>query len=234
MLNILKNKLKKFNKSVSPNHTLFYDKNNALYTNYTKEKNYNAIQNYHKMKEYNNVIHRQVSSKEWFGSVYSFNNSYIKGLVVLDSNLNKLLKSYCNMLLYKIKILFKRRRHNKSRYSANRLYVSRAELKHTTTKLIILFYTYNKQKSFLERSLRKIITLIRVYKLKKEKVTELTLAHLTSAYRNSILKIFKEYTVYKNKNFRKGGAIKGGVTFTFTFTNRLIHLIKDNFLISKK
>lgn len=233
MLNILKNKLKKF-KSVSPNHTLFYDKNNALYTNYTKEKNYNAIQNFHKMKEYNNVIHRQVSSKEWFGSVYSFNKSYIKALVVLDANLNKLLKSYSNMLLHKIKILFKRRRHNKSRYSANRLFVSRAELKHTTNKLIILFYTYNKQKSLLERSLVEIITLIKMYKLKKEKVTELTLAHLTAAYRDSILKIFKEYTVYKNINIRKTRGIKGIGTVTFTFTNRLIHLIKDNFLISKK
>ena len=53
---------------------------------------------------------------------------------------------YCNMFLYKIKILFKRRRRNKGRYSANKIYVSRPELKHTNTKILIILYTYNKKK----------------------------------------------------------------------------------------
>lgn len=37
--------MKMLNKSVNPSHTLFYNKNNALYTNYTKKNNYSAIQN---------------------------------------------------------------------------------------------------------------------------------------------------------------------------------------------
>jgi hypothetical protein len=72
------------------------------------------------------------------------------------------------MLQYKIKILFKRRRHNKSRYSANKIYVSRAELKHTNTKLLIILYTYNKQKSSIEQYIRKFSTLTKVLKVLAE------------------------------------------------------------------
>lgn len=54
------------------------------------------------------------------------------------------------MLESKIKILFKRRRANKSRYSANKIYVSRAEIKHTNTRLLVILYTYNKKQSLIE------------------------------------------------------------------------------------
>src|SRR5690242_5022522 len=74
--------------------------------------------------------------------------------------MNKLVLSYCNMLKDNIKILFKRRRDNKSRYSANRLYLSKIEIKHTNTKINVVLHLYNKQKSSIEKNLRKIITLI--------------------------------------------------------------------------
>lgn len=57
----------------------------------------------------------------------------------------------------KIKFIFKRKRPNKIRYSANKIYVSRAELKHTNTKNFILIYIYNKQNSLIERKLKKNI-----------------------------------------------------------------------------
>lgn len=69
------------------------------------------------------------------------------------------------MLQDKIKVLYKRRRHNKSRYSANKIYVSRAELKHTNTKLFVILYTYNKQKSSIERFIRKLVTITNVKKV---------------------------------------------------------------------
>jgi hypothetical protein len=65
------------------------------------------------------------------------------------------------MLQDKIKILFKRRRDNKIRYSANKIYAGRAELEHTNTELFITLYTYNKEKSSIQWYIRKIITLIR-------------------------------------------------------------------------
>jgi len=222
MLNILK--LKKLNhKSFNP-----YYKDNSLNTNFTKENNINEIKNYHIMKEYNNVIYRPASNKEWFNSVYSFNKSYVKPLVALDVNLNKLFKTYCNMMLYKIKIRFKRRSRNKTRYSANRLYVSRAELKHTNTKITILLYTFNKQKSLLERYLRKLIVMSRFYKLIKQNQNSLIVEQ-----KKKNMKIFKSNTLYITKNLEcsEEGSKKA---FIFTFTNRLIHLIKDNFFVLNK
>ena len=125
MLNILKKKQTNLNYDIS------------LYPNDIKKEKNNKIKS-SLTKQYNNTIYYPSSSKEWFCTSYTFNKSYLKPLVANDLNLNKLFKSYCNMLLHKIKNPFKRRRHNKSRYSANRLYVSRAELKHTNSKLLIV------------------------------------------------------------------------------------------------
>ncbi len=72
------------------------------------------------------------------------------------------------MLRYKKKVGFKRRRDNKSRYSADKLYVSRAEFKHTNTKILIIISIYNKQKSTLLRNTRKIIYINRMYKIISE------------------------------------------------------------------
>jgi hypothetical protein len=60
----------------------------------------------------------------------------------------------------RIKILFKRRRDNKIRYSANKVYTSRAELNHTNTDILISLDIYNKIESSFERSIRKAITYI--------------------------------------------------------------------------
>ena len=151
MLTILKNKQNSFN-----------DK--PLSTNYIIEKN-QKIQSNSERDEYNNIIFYTSSNKEWFSSVYSYNKSYIKSLISYDAVLNKLLRSYCNMLQDKIKILFKRRRDNKIRYSANKIYASRAELKHTNTKLFITLYIYNKQKSSIEWYILKILVLVKYRKL---------------------------------------------------------------------
>lgn len=151
MLNIFKNKQNSFN-----------DK--PLSTNYIIEKN-QKIQSNSERDEYNNIIFYTSSSKEWFSSVYSYNKSYIKSLISYDAVLNKLLRSYCNMLQDKIKILFKRRRDNKIRYSANKIYASRAELKHTNTKLFITLYIYNKQKLSIEWYILKILVLVKYRKL---------------------------------------------------------------------
>nr|YP_010371636.1 ribosomal protein S3 [Exserohilum rostratum]UOU81290.1 ribosomal protein S3 [Exserohilum rostratum] len=151
MLNIFKNKQNNFN-----------DK--SLNTNYIIEKN-NKIQSNSERDEYNNIIFHSSSSKEWLSSVYSYNKSYLKSLISKDAVLNTLLRSYCNMLQDKIKILFKRRRDNKVRYSANKIYASRAELKHTNTKLFITLYLYNKQKSSIEWFILKILVLVKYRKL---------------------------------------------------------------------
>ena len=153
MLTILKNKQNSFN-----------DK--PLSTNYIIEKN-PKIQSNSERDEYNNIIFYTSSNKEWFSSVYSYNKSYIKSLISNDAVLNKLLRSYCNMLQDKIKILFKRRRDNKIRYSANKIYASRVELKHTNTKLFITLHIYNKQKLSIEWYILKILVLVKYISYRK-------------------------------------------------------------------
>lgn len=105
-------------------------------------------------EEYNNILYYPVSSKEWFSSVYSFSKSYIKSLVATNLVVNGVFKMYFTMLEYNNKMHLKRRRTNKVRYSANKIYVSKAEAKHTNTKVIFILYTFNKQKSIIQRLLR--------------------------------------------------------------------------------
>jgi hypothetical protein len=133
-------------------------------TNYITEKD-SKIQTNSEKEQYKNIHFYPCSTKEWVTSIYSFNKSSSKSLISNEFLLNKLVKSYCNMLQKKIKILFKRRRDNKIRYSANKIYTSRAELQHTNSKLLITLYTYNKQKSSLEQYIRKLVTLVKFRKI---------------------------------------------------------------------
>jgi len=135
---------------------------NSSITNFT-ENNIKTISKT-EINEYNNIMFYPSSCKEWFSSFYSYNKHYIKSLVSNDAVLNKSIRSYGNMIQDRIKILFKRRRTNKMRYSANKLYAARAEINHTNTKLCITLFVYNKPKSSTERSIRKITTLIRFEK----------------------------------------------------------------------
>ena len=82
-------------------------------------------------------------------------------LICYNTVLNKLVKSYSNMLEYKPKIQFKIRRANKIRYSSNKLYTSRAELNHTNTTIFITLYLYNKPKSSIIRYIVDVITYIK-------------------------------------------------------------------------
>lgn len=92
----------------------------------------------------------------------------------------------------RIKILYKRRRASKNRYSANKIYVSRAELKHTNTKLLIILYTYNKQKSLIERNIRKLIKLTTYEKHLIEDNIEIIRKH-----KNRLEYIFKRFFYFK-------------------------------------
>ena len=67
------------------------------------EKNI-AIEYKSHRNEYKNTIFYPSSTKEWFSSVYSYNKSYIKSLIVFDVITNNMLTNYFNMLEDKIKL----------------------------------------------------------------------------------------------------------------------------------
>lgn len=98
------------------------------------------------------------------------------------------------MLENKIKLSLKRRRPNKIRYSANKIYLGKAELKHTNNKLTIMLYAYNKQKSFIERYIRKIVIIKFIKELFLEKGTEKITIHS-----NRIIYILKKRFSYFKK-----------------------------------
>lgn len=132
----------------------------------------------------NNTIYYPTSTKEWYNSIYSYNKSYTKPLIVFDTIINELFKSYFNMVEKKAKVFFKRRRSNESRYSANKIYISKAELKHTNTKLVIILYAYNKQKLSIEQYIRKIVNLTEIKILGKK-------IEYVATHKNKVLSIFK-------------------------------------------
>jgi hypothetical protein len=171
-----------------------------------------------------NSIYFPLPSIQWFTNIYSFNKSYIKGLISYDAILNKLVKSYSNMLEYRIKILFKRRRDNKIRYSANKAYVSRAELNHTNTNTSVKMNLFNKYKLFVERYMWNVITL-QNYKKK------------TPNHKNRLLHSLKNnYITYKKWNMvilRSGAPIE---LFMGSIKNvrRVVHITWDRFISFNK
>jgi hypothetical protein len=107
--------------------------------------------------QYKNTIYYTSSGKEWFTNNYSYNKPSNKLLITKYMILQNLFKNYFNMFENKIKILFKRRRSNKKHSSANKIYLSRGEIKHTNTEVNTVLHTYNKQNSLLERYMRKFV-----------------------------------------------------------------------------
>jgi hypothetical protein len=127
---------------------------------YNKQNFTNKIQDKLDKSEYKNIIYYPSSTKEWFSSIYSYNKSYTKPLISIDSLVNSLFLKYFNMLNYKINYPLKRRRPNRIRNSANKIFISRAEFKHTNSKLTILVYAYNKKKLSIEKYLNEVNNLI--------------------------------------------------------------------------
>lgn len=92
------------------------------------------------------------ASKEWKNSFYAFNSNKLKNLPLYDLNVNSLIKNYFN-LYFNNKFIFSKYRPRKKRnLSFNKIYVSKAEIKHTNNKALLTVYVYNREKiSILKR-----------------------------------------------------------------------------------
>lgn len=95
--------------------------------------------------------HYTPASQEWFDSIYTYNNNYIKTLPAADKNLMNLLKSYFNLQLKpkSLKIKTKRISLRDRRVSTKKVFVGRGDLKHTHNKVLITFYVLNTEGMFL-------------------------------------------------------------------------------------
>lgn len=124
-----------------------------------------------------NVKYFPPVSKEWKNSIYAFNHNSLKNLPVYNININSLIKGYFNLYFNHKFIMnkFRARKHN--RLSLNKIFVSKAEVKHTNAKAIVTIYTYNKEK---------LVLLNKINKLKK------------SFYKKILLLIYKSRKLYND------------------------------------
>ncbi len=104
--------------------------------------------------------HFPSATKEWFNSIYAYNNNAIKNFSVADKNFSELIKSYFN--LYFARKIAKGRRIaiRFRRLSLKKIFISKAELKHTSSKVIITLYIYNEERRLLISKLSNLTNLL--------------------------------------------------------------------------
>ena len=102
------------------------------------------------------IRHFPPAIKEWSNSIYVFNSNSANNLSIADKNLIKLIKSYFN--LYFNGILFKSKRiaTRFRRLAVNKIFISKAELKHYSSKIIIILYVYNEEKRILINKIKRL------------------------------------------------------------------------------
>nr|ACV41169.1 ribosomal protein 3 [Ceratocystiopsis parva] len=86
--------------------------------------------------------------KEWSNNIYYFNNNNIKNIPAYDLVINKLLKGYFNSYLNpNINFLYSNKRYT----SLNKIFISKANIRHTNSKAIITIYVYDREKISLSK-----------------------------------------------------------------------------------
>lgn len=126
------------------------------------------------------------ATKEWFNSVYTYNQNYIKNLSIADKTLSRLLKSYFNFYFNKQVLKSSKIAIRYRRISLNKILISKAELKHTNSKVTITLYMYNAEKVYLALKLKKLIKMYLVSKSKKINASLINLLHDIDDYKKGI------------------------------------------------
>jgi len=110
--------------------------------------------------------HFPPANKEWLNSIYAYSSNYLKSLPIADKNILILIKSYFNLFnrQHALQALDGKKSKNMRirfrRASVKKIFVSKAELKHTSSKVIITLYVYNKEKEILLKKIKKLEKLL--------------------------------------------------------------------------
>lgn len=99
--------------------------------------------------------HLHPQNKEWVNNIYYYNKNNVKHLPALDNTTNKLIKSYFNFFNKEKeeKTNVKRSRVRFLNKTVNRIFVSKAELRHTNSNIIVTVYVYNRQLKYYTNKL---------------------------------------------------------------------------------
>ena len=128
--------------------------------------------------------------QEWSNSIYAYNNITIKGVNIAQKSLTSLIKSYFNLYFSKKLLYSKRILTRFRRLAASKIFISKAELKHTSTKVIITLYIYNEERRRLIKRLKRMQALL--------------FFSLNSAYINKKLEYNSLLSLGKKLNFISG------------------------------
>jgi hypothetical protein len=107
--------------------------------------------------------HFPSTTKEWFNSIYSFNSNFVKNLSIVDKNLIKLIRGYLNFYFNERILESKHLMARFRRLSVNKIFVSKAELKHNNSKVIITLYIYNEERRVLLRKIKRLETMLFIF-----------------------------------------------------------------------
>jgi hypothetical protein len=125
---------------------------------------------------------------------------------VADKLITKLIRSYFNFYNRKLekKIRLKRLRTRIRRLSTNRIFVSRAELKHTNNKVIVTLYIYNREKKYLFNKIKRIKTIVRLRRRNfRRKIRLIKLQGLAITKKvNKEKSLLFDLAKYENNNFK--------------------------------
>lgn len=186
------------------------------------------------------------SNKEWSNSIYSYNKNSVKLLTTYDKLVLKLINGYFNFYDSK-SIDEKYNTSKKRRLSIKKIFLSKAELRHTNSSVIITLYVYNAQERYLVRKLKRIDPafkttdesyLYRIEKIKSQLekqvsiINKINYLHLDTVKSLNIIKDFKIFFIEKlniddlYSNFVKKYLKKEMLTMEY---KRLLYLNRSKF-----
>jgi len=162
------------------------------------------LNNNHKIISFNNirstlghVRYFPPATQEWYNSIYSYDNNYVKNITIADKNLARLIKSYFNLYFNNKLLRSKRIMIRFRRFSMNKIFISKAELKHTSSKVIITLYVYNEERRILLNKINRIETkLFFSTDLSEDKIRNLSLKEKINIIKN----IKKNFDFFKLLN----------------------------------
>ena len=95
-------------------------------------------------------------SKEWKNTVYNYSPKNNINYPIYDLNINSLIRGYFSLYFNNKFLQHKYISRRTKRKSLNRIFVSKAEIKHTNEKAIITLYVFNKERLSLLKRIQKI------------------------------------------------------------------------------
>ena len=166
--------------------------------------------------EISEMRHYPPANKEWYNSIYAYNKDTSKLLPSADKVILKLIKSYFNLYSKDLNKKTKTRRTTRrfKRLSINRILVSKAEIKHTSDKVIITIYLYNRQKIYYISRIKKLDRLFsfskpqkkdserkKIIKKKYLKLTKRILRNVKKTVVDIMSRVLKEKKIIFNRPF---------------------------------